>query len=240
MEVSLISRLSVLTVTRKLRRRSRPIGCSAMEVAAPVCRLEVRAHLQRDPLVAYVGREAAELDRAVVCDRDVVDDPDPVAEAVGAAPLDRLPDRRQAERLAGVDGEVGVLALEVLEGVEVAGGRVARLGAGDVEVRRRRGRGSATASSAISIDLAWWRMAVSSGRTTIRPPAAAMPSSKPSCTAAMTSSRVSPPRCAARARNAPRRRPRRRRPDPRRTRGRPGSAPARVCITPTVWSKVSR
>ena len=56
-----------------------------------------------------------------------------MAEPVGAAPLDRLPDRRQAERLAGVDGEVGVLALEVLEGVEVPGGRVARLGAGDVE-----------------------------------------------------------------------------------------------------------
>ena len=67
------------------------------------------------------------------CDRDVVDDPHAVAEPVGAAPLDRLPDRRQPEGLAGVDGEVGVLALEVLERVEVPGGRVAGLGAGDVE-----------------------------------------------------------------------------------------------------------
>ncbi len=52
---------------------------------------------------------------------------------VGAAPLERLPDGRQAERLAGVDGEVVVLALEVLEGVQVPGGRVTGLGARDVE-----------------------------------------------------------------------------------------------------------
>ena len=64
---------------------------------------------------------------------DVVDDPHPVPEPVRAAPLDGLPDRRQAERLARVDGEVGVLALEVLERVEVTGRREARLGAGDVE-----------------------------------------------------------------------------------------------------------
>ena len=38
-----------------------------------------------------------------------------------------------AEGLAGVDGEVAVLALEVLERVEVAGRWVARLGPGDVE-----------------------------------------------------------------------------------------------------------
>lgn len=39
----------------------------------------------------------------------------------------------EPEGLAGVDGEVVVLALEVLEGVEVTGGREARLGARDVE-----------------------------------------------------------------------------------------------------------
>lgn len=64
---------------------------------------------------------------------DVVDDADAVTEPVGAAPLDGLPDRRKPERLARVDGEVGVLALEVLEGVEVPGGWVSRLRAGDVE-----------------------------------------------------------------------------------------------------------
>ena len=41
------------------------------------------------------------------------------------------------KRLAGVDGEVEVLPLEVLEGVQVPGRRVARLRAGDVEARPR-------------------------------------------------------------------------------------------------------
>ena len=36
MEVALISRLSVLTVTRNLSRFNSEIGCSAMESAAPV------------------------------------------------------------------------------------------------------------------------------------------------------------------------------------------------------------
>ena len=112
---------------------SSPIGCSAIDVGGAGLHVGGRAHLQRDPLVADVRREPAELGRAVVGDGDVVDDPHAVAEPVGAAPLDRLPDRRQPEGLAGVDGEVGVLALEVLEGVEVPGGRVAGLGAGDVE-----------------------------------------------------------------------------------------------------------
>ena len=50
----------------------------------------------------------------------------------------------------------------------------------------------AMASSAISIERAACRIAVSSWRTTIVPPAAAMPSSKPRWTASTTSSRVSP------------------------------------------------
>jgi hypothetical protein len=41
----------------------------------------------------------------------------PVTEPVGAAPLDGLPDRREPEALTRVDGEVGVLPLEVFEGV---------------------------------------------------------------------------------------------------------------------------
>ena len=64
---------------------------------------------------------------------DVVDDAHTVTEALGAAPLHRLPDARQPERLAGVDRGVEVLAHHVLEGVEVARRRVAGLGAGDVE-----------------------------------------------------------------------------------------------------------
>ena len=70
-------------------------------------RLEVRrgAHLQRDPPVAHVGGEQAQPGSALGREVDVVDDPDAVAQAVGTAALDGLPDGRQAERLAGVDGE---------------------------------------------------------------------------------------------------------------------------------------
>src|SRR5665647_2474186 len=56
-----------------------------------------------------------------------------MTEPVGSAPLDRLPDAGQPEGLAGVDGEVGVLAAEVLERIEVPGGWETGLGAGDVE-----------------------------------------------------------------------------------------------------------
>ena len=41
MEVSLINRLSVFTVTRKRNLANAPIGCSLIEAAAPVCKLEV-------------------------------------------------------------------------------------------------------------------------------------------------------------------------------------------------------
>ena len=124
---------------------------------------------------------------------DVVDDPHAVAEPVGAAPLDRLPDRRQPERLAGVDGEVGVLALEVLERVQVPGGRVARLGAGDVEADHARVAVGAPPARRSPSTRAACRIAVSSWRTTIRPAAPRpSPSPKPSLTASTTSSRVSP------------------------------------------------
>ncbi len=116
-------------------------------------------------------------------DLDVVDDAHPVAEPVGAAPLQRLPDARQPERLAGVDGEVGVLPPEVLERVQVPGRREARLGPGDVEAGHARGRGSATTSSATSRERAACRIAVSRVPTRIGWPAAAAsrsPSRNPS------------------------------------------------------------
>src|SRR5690348_4940278 len=91
-----------------------------------------RAHLQRYPLVTHVRREPAQR-WPLRSDLDVVDDAHAVAEPVGAAPLDRLPDRGQAERLTSVDGEVEVLPLQVLERVDVTGGRVTGLRTGDVE-----------------------------------------------------------------------------------------------------------
>ncbi len=92
-----------------------------------------RAHLQRDAAVAHVGGEPAEHRVRRVGQVDVVDDAHAVAEPVGAAALDGLPDRRQPECLAGVDGEVRVLAAQVLERLEVQDRREAVLGAGDVE-----------------------------------------------------------------------------------------------------------
>src|SRR5690349_9061227 len=91
-----------------------------------------RAQLERDAPVAHVGGEAAEVLMAG-WSAEVVDDADAVAQPFGTAPLQRLPDRRQAERLAGVDRGVEVLALHVLEGVEVSRRWVAGFGAGDVE-----------------------------------------------------------------------------------------------------------
>ena len=56
-----------------------------------------------------------------------------MTQPLGAAPLERLPDGRQAERLTGVDRHVEVRAVDELERVQVAAGREARLGARDVE-----------------------------------------------------------------------------------------------------------
>ena len=112
---------------------SRPIGCRSIELAAPVWMLEVGTHLERDPLVADVGGQVAQRRSAVLADHDVVDDADAVTEPVRTADLQRLPDRRQPERLTGVDREVRVVAFEVVERVEVPGRWVAGLGAGDVE-----------------------------------------------------------------------------------------------------------
>ena len=56
-----------------------------------------RAHLERHAPVAHERGEPTEIDRPVVADRDVVDDAHAMAEAIGAAPLQRLPDRGQPE-----------------------------------------------------------------------------------------------------------------------------------------------
>src|SRR6185369_5813631 len=77
--------------------------------------------------------QPAELHGAVGEDRDVVDDADAVAEALGATELERLPDRRQTEALAGVEGDVEVLVAHLIERLEVARRAVTGLGAGDVE-----------------------------------------------------------------------------------------------------------
>ena len=73
------------------------------------------------------------LRRIVGVERDVLDQPRGVADAVRAAPLDRLPDAFLAERLAGVNRDVEVLALDVVERVDVLLRREAAFLAGEVE-----------------------------------------------------------------------------------------------------------
>ena len=97
-----------------------------------------RTHLERHAPVAHVGSEPAKGDRAVGGDRDVVDDAHAVAEPLCVAPLQRLPDGGEPERLPGVQRGVEVLALDELEGVEVPRRRVAGLRAGHVEAAHAR------------------------------------------------------------------------------------------------------
>ena len=174
---------------------------------------------------------------------DVVDDAHAVAQPLGAAPLERLPDGRQPERLAGVDGHVEVGAVDELERVEVAAGREARLGPGDVEADHAL---VAVADRQLG-DLHRTRELAHGGDDGADDDRAARPRPRPrrrarnpASQAAMTASSARPPASTARARSGPRRRPRRRRRGPRRTRRRPARWPSGVCITPTVCRKPSR
>src|SRR5450631_3084259 len=113
----------------------------------PCLNIAAGAHLERDAPVTHVSGQATKShlgqtrggrvrDVGGEClpgNPDVVDDAYTVTEPVGAAPLDRLPDAGKPEPLARVNGEVGVLSAQVLERVQVPGGRETCLGAGDVE-----------------------------------------------------------------------------------------------------------
>ncbi len=123
------------------------------------------AQFQGNPLVPHIVRERAQHRDAVVADRDVVGDPDPVSEPVRPAERDGLVNGRQTERLTRVNGEVCIAAPHVLEGVEVAAGRIPGLAPAMSNPTTPRSR-NRIASSAISRDRAACRIAVS--RTPIR------------------------------------------------------------------------
>src|SRR5438552_18489847 len=86
-----------------------------------------RTELERDPLVADVRREGAQLDDSAFADRHVLDEPHPVTDPVRSAVLHRLPDRGRPEGFARVDRDGEVLAAAELERVQVGFRRVARL-----------------------------------------------------------------------------------------------------------------
>ena len=71
--------------------------------------------------------------RAIVRHVNVIHNSHPVAEPFGSTELDGLPDGGWSEGLPGMDGEVEVLPLEVLEGLQMESRRVTGLPAGDVE-----------------------------------------------------------------------------------------------------------
>lgn len=96
------------------------------------------AKLERHPGVSDVRCQAAKRHLIIVTDLDVINDPYTVAKPIGTAPLQRLPDGWHAEPLTGVNGEMGILAAQVLEGIKVPGGREPGLGAGDVEADHAR------------------------------------------------------------------------------------------------------
>ena len=149
----------------------------------------------------------------------------------------------QAEPLPGVDGEVGVLPLEVLERVQVAGGRVARLGARDVEP----GDPLVAVAHDELGDLHGPRGVAHRGQQRAHPDQVAGRGRPALALAEALVDRLddlgqapAPSRRAARARSAPRRR----RPRPAARSSAHSAATRRrasgVCMTPTVWANVSR
>ena len=91
------------------------------------------AELKGDATVPDEGGQSAQVGLVVCVGRDVIHDSHAVAQTFGTAVLHGLPDRRRAERLAGVDGEVEVLPLQVLEGRQVQRWGVAGFAAGNIE-----------------------------------------------------------------------------------------------------------
>ena len=89
--------------------------------------------LQWNPSVADVGCESAQLRLVWIGHVDVIHDANPVPESISPAPLDGFPNRRQTESLARVDGEVRILAPQILEGVQMARGRETGFSPGDIE-----------------------------------------------------------------------------------------------------------
>ena len=153
-----------------------------------------RTQLERDPPVTDVGRQPPQPGAAVRLDLDVVDDPDAVAEPLGAE-VERLADRRQPVAFAGVEGEVEACMDEPLERVREAARRIAGLGAGDVEaddalvaVAERQLGGLERA-----VRLAHRRHELPDDDRTTARGRPAIPCRNPSVSASTTASRLNPP-----------------------------------------------
>src|ERR1700680_2183012 len=82
---------------------------------------------QWDSLVQDVLREVAQFNRLPVGHGDVINEPGSVPDAVRAAILDALPDGFFSQAFAGMNGDVEILALNIVEGLDVLLGRISTL-----------------------------------------------------------------------------------------------------------------
>lgn len=162
MDVPDIRRLPVFTVTRA-QPAQQADGVALDALGGTGLHVGRGAHLQRDASISdELGQPAQVSAFAVGADLDVVDDAHAMAEPLGPAPLEGLPDTGQPERLARMDGEVGVLAPQVLEGVQMTvGGKPASAPAMSKPTTPR-SRYSTAVASAIRRECVAVRMAVSS------------------------------------------------------------------------------
>src|SRR5260370_12936909 len=92
-----------------------------------------QANFQWNSFVEDVLREAAQLHCFAIGDSDVINQTSDVADAVGPAVLNGLPNRFFSKALAGVNGDIEILALNVVERVYVLLWRKPALFAGEIE-----------------------------------------------------------------------------------------------------------
>jgi hypothetical protein len=119
----------------------------ASDATAPVSTFE-RGHISSgDAPVPDLGRPGGPSPVAI----DVVDDPHPMADPVGPQVVEGLGDRRQPERLAGMDGDPRAASPRHLERLQVIGGREPGLRTGDVESHHPGPRQRTAASAASSV-----------------------------------------------------------------------------------------
>ena len=117
-----------------------------------------QANFQRNSFVEDVVREAAQLHCLAIGDSDVINQAGTVADAVGTAVLNGLPDRFFSKALACVNGDIEILALNVVERVDMLFGRKPPSSPARSKPTTPRSRKS-TASSAISSETSILRMA---------------------------------------------------------------------------------
>src|SRR5688572_14307074 len=78
-----------------------------------------QADFQRDSFVENVLSQCAHAQNIAILDFHVFDQPRGMADTMGSAPLDRLPDGFLAEAFARMDRDVEVFTLNVMESVDM-------------------------------------------------------------------------------------------------------------------------